>query len=106
MTAKGFSAAITAGYRSCGYPPIAAPRALYAVGFRPKRKKNPAELLPPAVADRGSRIRLEQSDARKTDDSINRPDRSTYLEEKFVLASGATAVRRIIAGSEATSGKN
>jgi hypothetical protein len=90
MSAKGFSTAITGDTEVAGTPSIAAPGALYAVDFGPKTKKHPAELLPPAAADCLSGIRLTQSKDGQDDDIINRPGRSTYLEEKSVLTSGAT----------------
>ncbi len=46
--------------------------------------------LLPAAADRDSGIRLTKSEDRKTDNIINRPGRSTYLEEKSVLTSETT----------------
>ena len=53
------------------------------------RDPEPEELLPPAAADRSSRVRLKQS--QETEVSIiNRPDRSTHPDEKSVLRSGAT----------------
>jgi hypothetical protein len=47
---------------------------------------------PPAAADCLSGIRLAQSKDGNDDDIINRPGRSTDLEEKSVLTSGATPV--------------
>jgi hypothetical protein len=68
---------------------IAAPRALYAVAFGPKPKRNPPELLPPSAADCACGIRLEKIEDGKTG-IINRSHGSTYLDEKSVLTSGAT----------------
>ena len=93
MTANGFSTAITGRTGVAGTLSIAAPRGLYGVTFEPKPKKNPEELLPAAPADRGSGIRLTKSEDGKEDDIINRPGRSTYLDEKSVLTSGATPDR-------------
>ncbi len=45
------------------------------------------ELLPPAAADRGSGVRLTQTDEISI---INRRGRSTYPQEKSVRRSGAT----------------
>jgi hypothetical protein len=73
---------------------IAAPRALYAAAFGSKPKKNPPELLPPSAADRACGIRLKKIEDGKTDNIINRPHGSTYLEEKSVLTSGATPDQR------------
>ena len=94
MTANGFSTAITEDTEVPGTLSIAAPRALYAVVSELKPKKVPEELLPAAPADRGSRIRLTTSNDGPDDDIINRPSRSTYLDEKSVLTSGATPERR------------
>src|SRR5688572_13461267 len=90
MTAPRSRSGFSGGTEVAGTTSIAVPGALYAVDSTPKTKKNPAELLPPAAADRGSGIRLTTSDDRKTDDIINRPGRSTYPKTKSVLTSGAT----------------
>jgi hypothetical protein len=68
---------------------IAAPRALYALAFGSKLKKNPKELLPPSAADCACGIRLKKIEDGKTG-IINRSHGSTYLDEKSVLTSGAT----------------
>jgi hypothetical protein len=65
---------------------VATPRALYAVAFGTKPKKNPPELLPPSAADCACGIRLTKSEDEKTGNIINRP----HVEEKSVLTSGAT----------------
>lgn len=90
MTEQRSRSGFTGGTEVAATPSIAAPEALHAVASEPKTKKNPEVLLPPAAADRRSRIRLMQSDDRKTDDIINRPGRSTYPDQKSVLTSGAT----------------
>lgn len=69
---------------------IVAPRALYAVAFGSKPKKNPPELLPPSAADCACGIRLKKIEDGKTGNIINRSHGSTYLDEKSVLTSGAT----------------
>src|SRR5450755_636603 len=93
MTEKGFITANSGDTDVAGTLSIAAPRALYAVASGHNPKKNPEELLPASPADRGSGIRLIQSEDRKKDDIINRPGRSTYPREKSVLTSGATPLR-------------
>jgi hypothetical protein len=50
MTSKSFITGFSGGIEVAGTLAIAAPRALYAVAFGSKRKKNPPELLPPAAA--------------------------------------------------------
>jgi hypothetical protein len=82
MTANSCITAISGYTEVAGTLAIAAPRGLYAVVSERKPKKNPKELLPAAPADRASGIRLIKSYDRKTDNIINRPDRSTYPEEK------------------------
>ena len=91
MIANRFSTATSGDTDVAGTLSIVAPRGLYAVPFESKAKKNPDELLPAAPADRGSGIRLTKRENGKEDDIINRPGRSTYLEEKSVLTSGATS---------------
>jgi hypothetical protein len=76
-----------------GTPSIAAPEDLYAVDFStPKAKKPEPELLLPF----GHETALRQRRLTKTEEEetiiINRPDRSTYPEEKSVSRSGATPV--------------
>jgi hypothetical protein len=90
MTSKSFITGFSGGIEVAGTLAIAAPRALYAVAFGSKRKKNPPELLPPAAADRACGIRLKQIKDGKTGNIINRSHGSTYLDEKSVLTSGAT----------------
>ena len=101
MTDTGFITAISGGTGIAGTPSIGAPRALYAVVFELKPKKNPEAPLPPAAPDRVSGIRLT-----KSEDIINRPDGSTYLEEKSVLTSGATPLyMKAIHGGKAKNDK-
>ena len=90
MTAHRLMTAIPGDTDVAGTHSIAAPRALYAVVSEPKTKKDPDKLLPAASADRGSGLRLTTSTDGPDDDIINRPGRSTYLDEKSVLTSGAT----------------
>src|SRR5450759_2094502 len=90
MTVTGFIKWISGDTHVAGTLSIGAPRALCAGAFGPQLKKNPKELLPAMPAGCGWGIRLTKSEERKTDDIINRPGRSTYLEEKSVLTSGAT----------------
>src|SRR5229473_3124290 len=75
---------------------IAAPRALYAVAFGSKPKKNPPELLPSSAADCACGIRLKKIEDGKTGNIINCSHGSTYLEEKSVLTSGATPALPLI----------
>jgi hypothetical protein len=81
MTPKGFITRFSGDTEVAGAVAIAVPRALYAVAFGSKPKKNPPELLPPAVADCDCGIRLKKIEDEKTG-IINRPHGSTYLEEK------------------------
>jgi hypothetical protein len=90
MTAHRFIKGISGDTDVAGTLSIGAPRGSYAVVFGPKLKKNPKELLPAMPAGCGWGIRLTKSEDRQTNDIINRPVRSTYLEEKSVLTSGAT----------------
>jgi hypothetical protein len=90
MTANRFIKGISGDTDVAATLSIAASRCIYAVTYGPKLKKNPKELLPAMPAGYGWGIRLTKSEDRKTDDIINRPGRSTYLEEKSVLTSGAT----------------
>lgn len=92
MTANGFIKGISGDTDVAGTLSIAVPRALCAGAFGAKLKNNPKELLPAMPAGCGWGIRLTKSEDRKTDDIINRPGRSTYLEEKSVLTSGATPI--------------
>ena len=66
MTPKGFITRFSGDTDVAGTLSIAAPRALYAVAFGSKPKKNPPELLPPAVADCACGIRLKKSEHEKT----------------------------------------
>jgi hypothetical protein len=89
MTTKSSVMIFSGDAQVAGTPAIAAPRALYAVAFGSKPKKNPPELLPPSAADRACGIRLKKIEDGQTG-IINRSDGSTYLDEKSVLTSGAT----------------
>jgi len=90
MTPKSFSARFSGDTDVAGTLAIAAPRALYAVVFGSKPKKNPPELLPPSAADCACGIRLKKIEDGKTGSITNRSHGSTYLDEKSVLTSGAT----------------
>jgi hypothetical protein len=90
MIAKSCITGFSGNTEVAGTLSIATPRALYAVAFGTKPKKNPPELLPPSAADCACGIRLTKSEDEKTGNIINRPHGSTYLEEKSVLTSGAT----------------
>ncbi len=72
-------------------PSIAAPGALYAVDFsspKPKRRirsfSRPSGVRPPCGGRRLTKTEEEETII------INRPNRSTYPEQKSVLTSGAT----------------
>jgi hypothetical protein len=92
MTPKSFITGFSGDTEVAGTLAIAAPRALYAVAFGSKPKKNPPEHLPPAAADCACGIRLKKIEDGKTGNIINRSHGSTYLDEKSVLTSGATPV--------------
>jgi hypothetical protein len=90
MTAHAFSRSISRDTEVAGTLGIVAPAALYAVEFSTPRSKNPEpELLPPAAGDCAAGSGLTKSEDEETI-IINRPDRSTYPDEKSVLTSGAT----------------
>src|SRR5665213_932671 len=91
MTDNAPSRPISGDTQVAGTPSIAAPGALYAVdSSTPKQKKPAPELLPPF----GRETALYQRRLTKTGEKetiiINRPDRSTYPEQKSVSRSGAT----------------
>lgn len=91
MTSKSFIRGFSGDADVAGTLAIAAPRALYAVAFGSKPKKNPQpELLPPSAADCACGLRLKKIKDGKAGNIINRPHGSTYLDEKSVLTSGAT----------------
>ncbi len=62
----------------------------------------PDELLPPAAADRGSGVRLTQTDEIGI---INRRGRSTYPQEKSVRRSGATPLAQCPGVADRPSGR-
>ena len=100
MTPKSFITGISGDTEVADTLAIAAPRALYAVAFGSKPKKNPPELLPPSSEDCVCGIRLKKIEDGKAGKIINRSHGSTYLDEKSVLTSGATpnrVVRKIAA---------
>jgi hypothetical protein len=51
------------------------------------------ELLPPAASDCASAVRLIKPKHEAENSFINRPDESTYLDQKSVLRSEATPRR-------------
>jgi hypothetical protein len=92
MTAPASSTSISGHTKVAGTPRIAAPGALYAVGFlRRASEKLHSGLLPPLWGVRlhcgGRRLTRNEEEERII---INRPDESTYPEEKSVSTSGAT----------------
>ena len=90
MTANAFIRSISGDTQVAGNLAIVAPGALYAVDFCTPRSKNPEpELLPPTAGDCAAGRGLTKSEDKETI-IINRPGRSTYPEEEFVLTSGAT----------------
>jgi hypothetical protein len=95
MTQKSFITGFSGDTEVAGTLVIAAPRALYAVAFESKPKKNSPELLPPSAADCACGIRLKKIENGKTDNIINRSHGSTYLGQKSVLTSGATPILQL-----------
>ena len=98
MITQPCSRSILGDTEVAGTPSIAAPGALYAVGFfTPKPKIPEPELLPPL---RGVRLRCGGRQLTKTEEQetiiINRPGRSTYPEQKSVLTSGATPILHLV----------
>jgi hypothetical protein len=90
MIAKSDASSIFWDTRGSGSMEISVPGAFTAVGFfRPKKKAGAS------AAERGrpSLFKTIDEDRRARHDHINRSGRSTYLEEKSVLTSGATSVR-------------
>jgi hypothetical protein len=92
MTAPASSTSISGHTKVAGTPRIAAPGALYAVGFlRRASERLHSGLLPPLWGGRlhcgGRRLTRNEEEERII---INRPDESTYPEEKSVSTSGAT----------------
>ena len=87
MTATAHSRPIFEGYRDSGCLEISAPARSYAFDFFAHASKYGASAPAGQTALLGSR--LTKSEEEETI-IINRPDRSTYLQEKSVLTSGAT----------------
>jgi hypothetical protein len=91
MTAHASVSSIAGDTEVAGTLEIAAPAALYAVGFSiPKPKnRNRSFSRPSGVRLHCGGRRLTKTKAQETI-IINRPDRSTYPEQKSVSRSGAT----------------
>jgi hypothetical protein len=91
MTDNALIRSISGDTQVAGTPSIAAPGALYAVDFStPMAKKPEPELLPPFGRETALRRRRLTKTEEEETIIINRPDRSTYPEQKSVLRSGAT----------------
>src|SRR6266480_3031785 len=95
MTAHASVSSIAGDTEVAGTLEIAAPAALYAVGFSiPKPKNRNRSFSRPS----GARPHCGGRPLTKTEDKetiiINRPDGSTYPQEISVLTSGATPSRR------------
>jgi hypothetical protein len=87
VAANAFIRSISGDTQVAGNLAIVAPGALYAVDFCTPRSKNPEpELLPPTAGDCAAGRGLTKSEDKETI-IINRPGRSTYPEEEFVLTS-------------------
>jgi hypothetical protein len=91
MTENALISSISGDTKVAGTPSIAAPGALYAVDFStPMAKKPEPELLPPCGRETALRRRRLTKTEEEETIIINRPDRSTYPEQKSVLRSEAT----------------
>ena len=91
MTDNALIRSISGDTQVAGTPSIAAPGDLYAADFAtPKAKKPEPELLPPFGHETALRQRRLTKTVEEETIIINRPDRSTYPEEKSVSRSGAT----------------
>jgi hypothetical protein len=94
MIAQARTRSISGHSKVAGTRSIAAPGALYAVDFSTPKPKSRTRSF-----SRPSGVRLRCGGRRlltKTEEAetiiINRPDRSTYPEQKFVSRSGATPI--------------
>jgi hypothetical protein len=88
MTDNTFISSISGSAEVAAPLEIAAPGALYAIGFLQPRQQSASR----APSGRETALRGRRLTKTEEEESIiiNRPDRSTYPEEESVLRSGAT----------------